>query len=289
MTNPIFLLFLTIFLSHTLLSQDRVKPGAVYQPGDSLTGPRYGIVTVVPEGWTGMLPTDTDIFFLVSTENPDGQIFVRAYNGDYDLVRERWKSGLPLDRGVIVRATGEVLDKKNYLESEVEIAGNTRDLKGSVAAMCSEYGACLSVFVVGPSKGFDGLKAGFQKFLENTTMVEPTLIEEYQDFSWSEYLLSKYLVTFTSYQNYKKENHLWLCADGTFKSKLNRKGLAKESSNKYFGKKKGTWRAEGVGATGKLYLAFKKLNEIEVLLEITEEKIHMNNERYFVMESPNCK
>jgi len=96
-------------------------------------------------------------------------------------------------------------------------------------------------------------------------------------------------VTFTSYQHYKKENHLWLCADGTFKSKLNRKGLAKESSSKYYGKKKGTWKAEGVGATGKLYLSFKKLNEIEVQLEITDEKIHMNNERYFVMESPNCK
>ena len=57
----------------------------------------------------------------------------------------------------------------------------------------------------------------------------------------------------------------------------------------YKGKLSGIWTAEGIGPSGNLHLEFKKLPAIDVSMQIKDEKIYANGDRYFVGESKKCK
>ena len=122
--------------------------------------------------------------------------------------------------------------------------------------------------------------------------MEPSLEDIFSDFDWKDFLQNKYGVTYESYQGYKKENHVWFCDDGTFRTQLNRKGkLARSERGDYSGKNSGNWTVEGIGAEGHLTLSFSKKNlePVEVNLFIEENKIYMNGERYFLMDNQDCK
>jgi len=292
-----FVAVLGTFSSVMAQGQDRVQPGRLYSEGEPIHGTMVGVETKIPIGWSGMIPHDSEIFFLLPNSGDDIQLFVRAYEGTIDEVKQGWTngSGVELQPGLVIRSDGNIVERAGWITSEVIVEGDQarkRQFRGYLEARCGEFGHCLTLFLVAPEANYQRYLSDTQKFADDITFVEPTLDDIFANFDWKEFLQNKYAVTYESYQNYNKENHVWLCPDGTFRTKLNRKGkLARSERGDYSGKNSGNWTADGVGPKGQLTLSFakKNLDPINVELFIEENKVYMNGERYFMMDNQECK
>lgn len=284
-----------LFLSGVAAAQDRVQPGKLYYEGEDLHAPMVGVETKIPIGWAGMIPHDSEIFFLIPNGGEDAQLFVRAYQRTIEEVRQGWMQGLELQPGLTIRSDGDISDRGDWITSNVIVEADDqrkRAYQGYLEARCGNFGYCLTLFLVSNPSDFKRLQKDVQKFADDISFVEPSLLDIFDNFDWQEFLTNKYGVTYESYQNYKKENHIWLCSDGTFRTQLNRKGkLAQSEKGDYSGKNSGEWKAEGIGAKGQLILNFSKkgMEPIQVDLLIEENKIYMNGERYFIMDNQDCK
>ncbi len=282
--------------SSLLFAQDRVQPGKLYYEGEDLHAPIVGIETKIPIGWAGMIPHDSEIFFLLPNGGEDAQLFVRAYESTIDEVKAGWMTeGLELQPGLTIRSDGNIEDRAGWITSNViveEDQQKKRAYQGYLEARCGNYGYCLTLFLIALPSDFKRLQKEVQRFADDITFVEPSLDDIFANFDWREFLQNKYGVTYESFQNYKKENHIWLCKDGTFRTQLNRKGrLARSERGDYSGKNNGNWTAQGIGSKGQLTLSFakKNLDPVQVDLFIEENKIYMNGECYFIMDNLDCK
>jgi len=285
-----YLLIASVLFAFSSFAQERVKAGVLYPEGSQLVGPRSGIVSMVQPGWEGIIPFGSELFTLIPTDGRDGQIFVRAVETNEQGLKDRWLRGLELGEGILAKLDGDIGTRDDRLTGEFVFTGSTNNYRGYLEGKCGSFGICVVFSAIATPDNFDYFKQELQKMMDETFLEPPSLADIYAEFDWAQFLTGKYLVTFQSHVHYKKQNDLWLCSDGTFKSNLKRGGLARDTKGKYTGKNKGTWTANGVGAQGELLLTFKgEANPIPVPLEINEERIYLNGERYFAMEDDKCK
>lgn len=284
------LLLFVIYLSLTsAIAQERLKPGKLYDQGEEIYGPVYGIKSRVPQGWSGVVPMDTEVFLLMPINNLDGQIYVMADTTDYDKIKANWLEGLELGNGNILMSDGNIFNRGNALASNVVLLDKTTGFKGYIEAKCGPYGTCIGFLLLCSPQNYDELIKGLMEMSDNTEFVEPSNKGFYDDFDWKEFLSGKYLASYEYEPGAKSENELWLCADATFRSKLKRTGLLKEEAKTLQGKQKGTWETSSIGPEGKLVLHFAKQGELELNLLIDEDRIFLNERKHFVMFTDQCK
>jgi hypothetical protein len=279
-----------VFASNQLFAQAKLKPSKHYSSGDVLYGAKAGIKSVVPQGWSGMLPRDSEIFLLLPEDGSNGEIYITADAGiDEDQRKSNWLLGLELDNGNVLKSDGKIFKRGNSLASEIILAQKTTNTRGYIETQCGPYGTCASATLLGAPQDFEKMQKALYEFMDAITWVEPNLNADYGDFTWSEYLSGKHLLNYDYVPNAKSENDLWLCPDGTFTTKLKRGGLLKDQAQQYKGSKKGTWETSSVGQMGVLTLNYEKLSPLEVTLKIDDDRIYLNNKRHFVMKATSCK
>jgi hypothetical protein len=268
----------------------RIQPGKMYDAGETLFAPRYGFTSVVPAGWSGVLPRETEVFLLNALTNPS-QIFLFAREqGTLALLKSNWDKGVDLSDDVYLMAKATSI-QNGLLSSEVTAKGPyiNKGNRGYAVARCSDSGPCVICLAVGPAQFYEEIKKAADGLLSSSKMEKPSLTSLYGDFDWKEFLSGKMVTTYAFIDEGSKETVIDLCADGTFTGKVSKKGIFKDQNPAYKNKMKGTWSAEGVGAKGKLKLTFEKLPPLEATMQIDDEKIFGNGERYFVGESEKCK
>jgi hypothetical protein len=158
-------------------------------------------------------------------------------------------------------------------------------------AKCSPHGFCLSYMLMSNSSSFEAAKKALQQFVDNTTFAKPSTESPYLHFNWKKFLSGKVLLmtTFQETGQNKKENEVNLCSDGTFSSRITRKGIFKNEIKGYQGSKKGTWEVKSKGDKASIVLSIPKLEPAEVTMEIRDEEIYVNGNRYFVGISEKCR
>lgn len=281
------LTFLLVMITVTLYAQDRLKPGQLYPAGSPLWGPRIGVKATVPENWNGLLPRDEEIFLLSST-NSFAEIFVMGSENDsFDSIKERWKKGVELGNNIFVKADGEPMLRGGDILAANLTANNSTGTKGYIEAKCGPFNVCLISMMTSDPQNYERNKKGVQEFMDGVQFEKPSTENPYTNFDWDPFLRNKQLVTFAFDDRSSKETIINLCADGTFKANLKKSGLFKENGLK--GKKTGTWTVNGIGPTTKLVLTVDKMGTIETTLEIRDEKVFANGERYFVSAAVECK
>jgi hypothetical protein len=279
--------------STTAQSKKRLQPGKLYEPGHKIYAPRFGFETVVPEGWNGTLPRESEIFLLTrQTINVGGEIFTFASaGGSVEEIRAAWVKGTNLSETIIIKANGNATVNGDMVSAEVisEGEGVNKGYKGYAIARCGPFGHCITSLGIGPIQFFDQIKAAVTSFMTAATFSQPSNVSVYVDFDWKEFLTGKQLVAFAAMEGGSKENTVHLCPDGSFTAVFDKTGIFKEQNAQYKGKQSGTWTAEGIGEQGKLNLKFNKLPEAQISLAIKDEQISANGERYFAAESDKCK
>jgi hypothetical protein len=286
---PIFqYLFVCLFLSNIGLSaQERVKPSKGYMAGDTINAPMFGIKVILPEHWNGFLARGTEVFTMESDTALGTSIIVFPSEEDLSKIEARWKGGVALSPGMDLEPTVPPKIREGKLSSQFKFTGDDNRV-GYSFAQCGEFGFCYTALLVVDKSRAPLYRNVVDELSEYVSFYEPTLTEFYGDYDWSEELKGKYMVSFESAGGYSvKQNHLWLCEDGTFVSRIKRKGGFKGTTGKYKGKLKGTYQAEGIGSTGKILLNFEKLSPLEMPLEIKDDVVYMNGLRYSVSSEHN--
>jgi hypothetical protein len=191
------------------------------------------------------------------------------------------ENGIELDR------RGDPFMRGDVLAVELIVKNSTNNSLGYAEAKCADYGWCVMYLMITPEYMYEESKNGLIAFMDNSKLSEPTLGSIYENFNWPEKLKNKYLATYISNPYVKKNNQVWLCADGTFRSKIQQKGFG-ELSKKYKGNKSGTWEGRGTGPKGELILNFKKADPVSVALELKDDKLYIQGDRFYFMDHT-CK
>lgn len=283
-------LLISIFLATVSgFAQDRLKPGAIYEQGQKIFAPMVGYIGEVPNGWFGTLPQEEEVFLMIPNGNTNGFMFINANQVDLSELRKEWDYDLSLTDEIVVSIKGEPKIEDNRMIGEFEVTGSKEPFVGHAVAIDGGHGWTITLILLSPVSQYEAYRKNFDQLIASSVVEEPSIGSIYGDFNWPEFLKNKYLMSYLSSTEYREQNEVWLCADGTFRSKIKTKGMLKVEDSAYKGKKKGTWTAEGIGEKGKLHLYFTKNDDVVLDMEIKDDKIFINGGRFFALENPECK
>jgi hypothetical protein len=269
-------------------SQERVTASKSYRAGDSINAPLYGIKLVLPANWNGYLTRGTEVFTLESDTTGETTIVIFPTEESLQKIQTRWNGKVELSPGVELIPTDPPKMSEGRIVTAFTLKGDI-NRTGFAYASCGDFGFCYTAFLIVDQSRASVYENVLDKLAGNISFFKPTLTEYYGDYDWSQQLQGKYLVTYERGDGSNKQNHLWLCDDGTFTSQIKRKGCLKGSAGPYKGKLKGTYSIEGIGSTGRIQLNFDKLTPLQLPLGIKDEVIYMNDLRYSVSEHSQCK
>jgi hypothetical protein len=272
--------------------KERLKSGKMYEAGEILFAPHFGFTATVPQGWTGILPRESEVFLLSSQTRPI-EIFVFANEkGDLKTIKSNWEKGVPMDEHIKLKPKNASI-QDGLLTSEVLATGPTIDKskRAYAVAKCSELGPCVISLAFMAAADFDNAKKTVDEFMTQSKFEAPSLASPYEKFDWKKFLAGKVLIAYDMREKGSKENKVDLCSDGTFSADISKKGVMKNQNPQYRGRMSGIWTAEGIGETGTLVLEFKKkdLAPMQIMMTIHDEQIYANQERYFAGVSEKCK
>ena len=291
----VFVVLLCIGITFQSVGQKkgRLQPGRMYQPGETLYAPKFGFTAVVPTGWEGILPRDTEVFLLSTTTSTYGEIYVFGReHGDLASIKSEWTKGVELSQGIRMKAINPTI-QGDLLTSEITAEGDyvNKGNKGFAATKCGPAGTCITTLMIAPIQFYESVKTTVTDFMKTSTLGAPSTASPYEDFDWQDFLSNKLVVTFASAEGGSKESMIHLCKDGSFTASIKKKGFFKQQNPAYKGTMSGQWTAKGDGEKATIQFIFtnKSLQPIEVTLTIQDEKIISNGERYFVGKSDKCK
>ena len=268
-------------------AQERVKPSKVYQAGETITAPVYGILLTLPENWRGYLTRETSIFTLNCDSVNDVNIRIFPSEESVASIRSRWSKGVELSPSLKAMPIGEVENTENGLKTEFEFTDNP-DVKGFSRVECGSYGHCYTAIITAPSNIYKMYQNALEVLAANTVFKEPWLEDFYGDHDWNAELSGKYIFNYEIGAGSRKTNQVWLCSDGTFESKIIRKKALKGIAGPYEGKHKGTYKIEGVGSKGVLVLNFKDLEPLNLDLLIKDDQLFINEVRVLASTHDKC-
>jgi len=284
---------LSIFFSFICLSianaQDRLKPGQIYQQGQEIFAPMVGYKGVVPEDWFGTLPQGEEVFLMIPNGNANGYMFISANQYPISILKENWKHDFSLTDEIVISLKGETKIEGNKMTGEFDVTGAREPFVGYAEAIEGGYGWTVVMILLSPVSQQETYMKNFKQLLASSVIEEPSLGTMYGDFDWAKFLKNKYLMSYISSTQFKEQDEIWLCPDGTFRAKIKSKGRLVVEKSPYKGNNKGTWTAEGVGENGLLHLMMPKSDDITLKMEIKDDKIFINGGRFFALESDSCK
>jgi len=286
------LLITTLLTSITFIAlqaQDRLKPGAIYEQGDEIFAPRVGYKGVIPNGWFGTLPQEEEVFLLIPVGNAEGYMFINANSMNLKQLRKEWDNALSLTDELVVTLKGEPIIEGNTMTADFDVTGSQKPYKAHTVAIDGGHGWAISIALLSPLERFDDFMASFDQLVASSVVEEPSIGSVYGDFDWAEFLQNKYLMSYMSSTHVKEQDELWLCPDGSFRSRIKSKGKLVVDKSPYKGKRKGTWNAEGIGEQGKLMLTSSRGESVSLVMEIKDDKIFINGNRFFALENNECK
>jgi hypothetical protein len=279
------------FQAYPQLPSNRVRPGTMYHEGDTVRSPRLGLESKIPVGWEGVMPQESEIFLLMSN-TLNGEIYVVANEGiDEAGQMKRWKEGMVLSEGLLLVPDGEIIKRGDAMSANGKVAGNKPNNSGKIylEAKCSPHGFCVSYMLTSDAASFEKVKTALQSLVDDSRFSKPFTGSPYVNFNWKKFLAGKVLLNIDYENTSKREDEVSFCSDGTFQSDITRKGVFKEQSKGYKGKKKGTWDVKSQGEKATLTFSFEKLAPVTVNMEIRKEQMFVNGRRYFIGNSESCK
>lgn len=280
--------------SQTLFAQNlknRVQPGKMYNAGDSIYAPRYGLSAKIPQGWVGVLPRETEVFLLNSTNGAFGEIFVFGREKvDLAQLAETWKAGVDISETVRLKATDPTIEG-DILYSHTEAVGNylpPKNYRAFAATRCGD--ACITVLAISEDTNAEAASQAALELLKTAVLSTPKEIDPYQDFDWKEFLSGKLLIAFEGFTGGKQQTKVNLCEDGSFRAQISKKGMMKDSNPDYKGGMKGSWTVEGKNSEAMLTLTFEKkdLPPFVANLKFVDEELYINEERHYASQTEKC-
>jgi hypothetical protein len=248
-----------------------------------------GYKGIVPDGWFGTLPQEEEVFLMIPNGNEAGYMFINAHNVPLSRLKDDWLRDFSVTDEIIISIKGQPTIEGNRMWADFDVTGSREPFVGYAVAIEGGYGWTIGMILLAPTSQYEQYKKNFEQLIASSEVEEPSIGSIYGDFNWPEFLKNKYLMSYISSTQYKEQDEIWLCADGTFRSKIKTKGKLVVEKSPYKGNRKGTWTAEGIGEKGKLNLSTSKDESVSLSMEIKDDKIFINGGRFFALENNDCK
>lgn len=270
--------------------QSRLEFGKIYDQGEIIFAPTVGYKGTIPAGWYGTLPEGEEVFLLLPQNNQEAYMFINVHQKSLEQLRSDWDGVFALTPGITITLKGDVKTEPNKMIGVFNVTGTKEEARAYAEAIDGGHGYIFVFILLAPARDYDVRMVSLKQLIAGSSFEAPSISSLYDDFNWPDFLPDKYFTSFISSREIVQKNHIWICADGTFKTKIKSGGLIKVKGDKtdYKGTRKGTWTADGIGPKGKLILNFEKKPPLTVDLEIRDEKIYLNGFRYFGLHYSNC-
>lgn len=270
---------------------EKLRPGVIYEAGDQLYSPTYGIRGEVPLGWQGALPRDTELFLLVPTHvTTDVEIYTFVAEDELSAIQERWEQPIEISSGILAQPQGDPKQEEDMLIQNFSFS-NRPDYEAVGYAKCGAFGQCTVSFLVGNLKQMPKARQSQEEFMQSLAFEKPDPNAAREPFDWQAFLPDKHIFTYYAMRGNPNKNNLYLCPDGTFTSDISRKSMV-EALDNHTGRQKGTYELNVKdNGTADLILNFKKkkLPPLQVNLMMEDDKLYMNEVRVMAIMNTECK
>lgn len=281
MKKGILLLALLLPLVH-LSAQKLLEPAVNYRGGELVLAPEHGIEFKIPEGWTGYLLRGSGMFRM-DCDTVEASMLCFTHHRALTEIKEEWKKGLELAPGIDIKLSDSISQGDQYIYALVHSTGSAKS-KGYIMSKCGEYEQCISALFFTPERLFLTFE-NQQESLLDAVSFRPA-VQRIETFDWRKNLSGKMIFTLERVGHSSKDDRVWLYYDGSFKSKVKRSGIFKNSAGKYNGTQKGSYQIVNAkdNQPARLILEFKKLPALTFDLSIKDHQYYLNDELFFFDE-----
>ncbi len=271
-----------LIMAYCVNAQERVAPSKYYKSGEAINAPRLGVGFVIPSGWVGYLPQETEILILTKENNEGSEVYVFGRENSYNQIEQNWQTGLSLSPSISIIVKEEIQRQGELRYANIEYTGTGGgQRRGLAVASCGDYGICTTWLLLSVNKGFEENKAMLLELAAQVDYTQPKSLDELQpDLDWNTELEGKYLYSKKNQGGQKTVFQLWLDADHTFTTKA--VPMSWTDDKKYSGKKKGAWSITKREGKDLLVLNYGKLEPVILTLDKVDDNVMLNGEAMFV-------
>jgi len=289
--NYLKISFFTILVFFSVVQSQEIKPDVEYQGETTLKSTEYGVSFLLPAGWSGIYPNNSD-FFVMKSQAFEGYIFVATDEMTLIEARQIMNTSVELGNGIVFQPKGKVQTNGSQLEAEYKVAGSQNPLSGIIKTVIGKYGWGISFIAASTPKNINKLKNVLSKIETSLKLTDPKQgkpsVQSGSSNSWFEHLNNRKLSHFYTASGYTEEDYIWLCGNGYFYKSFNSGGFGGGASGAFQSKNGGRWSVSGNMQQGTLLLSYNDGSTARYSLTHQGTKLFLDGKRYF-RETANCE
>jgi hypothetical protein len=289
-TSPIKTSYILLLFAAFIYSQE-IKADVEYRGETTLQSTSYGISFLLPLGWSGIYPSNSD-FFIMKSSLFEGYIFVMADQMTVDEAKQIMNQPIDLGDGIIFHPKDKVHIQKSNLEAEYNVSGSQNPLKGLIKTIVGPYKWGISFIAASAPDNSSTLQMTLSKIVSSLKFTDPQPHKSNrsidQNNPWFEQLNGRKLSHFYTATGYTEEDYIWLCASGYFYKSFNSGGFGGGASGAFQSKNGGHWSVSGSLQQGILLLTYNDGRTARYTLTQEGTKLFLDGKRYF-RENANCQ
>ena len=290
MKKNLTLIIAFLFVSFSFCQE--IQQDVEYRGQTILKSTPYGISFMLPSGWSGIYPANSD-FFIMKSQSFDGYIFVATDKMTLEQAKQTMSQPVDLGDGIIFQPKGKVKNNPaQQLEATYNVSGSQNPLSGIIKTIIGEYGWGISFIAASSPKDINKIHGDLDKIISSLKLTNPDQnkpsASSDSNSPWFEQLNGRKLSHFYTATGYTEEDYIWLCGNGYFYKSFNSGGFGGGASGAFQSKNGGRWSVSGPLQQGTLILMYNDGSTARYQLTHEETKLFLDGKRYF-RETANCQ
>lgn len=258
-----YLITITLLISHAISAQTRLVENVHYDGNTHLEIPESGLSFIIPEGWSGRVPSGSSFMILTDAGDKATMILISSEATETEMNQEL-RNQIQLDEGIYITPEGQVNQEGQKWSGNYQVIGFPQEMKGYVEARLGSYGIALACMILATPDDIQDAKKAVVRLMNSLAFTQPQQQEitngnpdtsgEGIGQAWSDYLKQKSLKYFYSMSDFSETDFIFLCPDGSFSRNTSSYSGGITGSGTIRGSYADRWQATGEGNTGTLTL-----------------------------------
>jgi len=243
-----------------------------------------GMAFTIPQGWRGGVSENS-----IALENTDvGYIVVVVDDDSEQQSRTIMSNTMDMGDGIFLQPNSQVSKQGNILFAEYEVYGTGKPTVGYVIKWFGDNGKGFAIIGVGLTNKKADLKSAVNAMSDSLRMFQakannnsPVASNDSNNY-WAQQLGGLRLTYFNTQTGYSEKFVITLCSNGAFTRSSNTSGFDNQGfSAAVQGGGDGNWETSGNQNSGQLQLNYNDGDVGSYSIEVNDEGLFLNGERYF--------
>ena len=244
-----------------------------------------GVAFTIPQGWRGGVADEG-----FALENADiGYIIVIADNATETQSRQAMSDTQDLGEGLFMQPTSQVTKRGNTLLAEYEVFGTSQPSAGYVVKVFGDNAKGFAFIAIGLANQQAALKTAVDDMVNTLALFQATTAKSTSTTAltdssnyWAQQLTGVRLTYFNTQSGFSEKFVISLCSDGSFSRNANTSGFDNSGfSAALQGGEAGSWSTSGNVNGGELRLNYNDGDVGIYSIEVNDEGLFLNGDRYF--------